>query len=320
MVKPKKHLGQHFLIGPGIADRIAQSITCHNRCNSVLEVGPGTGALTLPLLERGDLDLHVVELDTESADFLVTEELLPSERVHGVDLLSWNPDMAFPNNKPFIVAGNFPYNISSQILFQVIDWRERVPELVGMFQKEVAQRIAEGPGSRTYGILSVLLQTYYDIDPICGPSRMCAYTGRYVSSHGSTSNFTPLRIGEKNIGHHLNPLGMRTVLVGKTHVVPDREGLERLGIDPDGEAALYHAQGGFEVYERDDGIHPDIMVKPNVPYNQYLKSQGYDEDDNPWHWAANSVETETGEVRWVSSTTALTCRHGSPTSNQKPRT
>ena len=113
MVKPKKHLGQHFLIGPGIADRIAQSITCHNGCNSVLEVGPGTGALTLPLLERGDLDLHVVELDTESADFLVTEELLPSERVHGVDLLSWNPDMAFPNNQPFIVAGNFPYNISS---------------------------------------------------------------------------------------------------------------------------------------------------------------------------------------------------------------
>ncbi len=143
----------------------------------------------------------------------------------------------------------------------------------------------------------VTFSNTYCQSPICGPSRMCAYTGRYVSSHGSTSNFTPLRIGEKNIGHHLNPLGMRTVLVGKTHVVPDREGLERLGIDPDGEAALYHAQGGFEVYERDDGIHPDIMVKPNVPYNQYLKSQGYDEDDNPWHWAANSVETETGEVR-----------------------
>lgn len=164
MIRAKKHLGQHFLTGPGIADRIAQSITCHNGCNSVLEVGPGTGALTLPLLERGDLDLHVVELDTESVDFLVTEELLPSERVHGVDLLSWNPNLAFPDNKPFIVAGNFPYNISSQILFQVIDWRERVPELVGMFQKEVAQRIAEGPGSRTYGILSVLLQTYYDIE------------------------------------------------------------------------------------------------------------------------------------------------------------
>jgi 16S rRNA (adenine1518-N6/adenine1519-N6)-dimethyltransferase len=164
MIRAKKHLGQHFLTGPGIADQIAQSITCHNGCNAVLEVGPGTGALTLPLLERGDLDLHVVELDTESVDYIVTEELLPSERVHGVDLLSWNPDMAFPNGKHFIVAGNFPYNISSQILFQVLDWRERVPELVGMFQKEVAERIAEGPGSRTYGILSVLLQTYYDIE------------------------------------------------------------------------------------------------------------------------------------------------------------
>ena len=164
MVRAKKHLGLHFLTGPGIATQIAESITCHRGCNAVLEVGPGTGALTIPLLHRGDLDLHVVELDAESVDFLVTEELLPSERVHGVDLLRWNPDLAFPNGVPFIVAGNFPYNISSQILFQVLDWRERVPEVVGMFQKEVAERIAEGPGSRTYGILSVLLQTYYDIE------------------------------------------------------------------------------------------------------------------------------------------------------------
>ena len=164
MVKAKKYLGQHFLIGPGIAHRIAESITCHRDCTAVLEVGPGTGALTVPLLDRGDLNLHVVELDEESVDFLITEELLPSNRVHGVDLLKWNPDLAFPNGEPFIVAGNFPYNISSQILFQVLDWRERVPEVVGMFQKEVAERIAEGPGSRTYGILSVLLQTYYDIE------------------------------------------------------------------------------------------------------------------------------------------------------------
>ena len=152
MIKPKKHLGQHFLVGPGIAHRIAGSVTCHRECHSVLEVGPGMGALTVPLLDRGDLDLHVVELDEESVEYLVTEELLPSNRVHGVDLLSWNPDLAFPDGAPFIVAGNFPYNISSQILFQVLDWRERVPEVVGMFQKEVAKRIAEGPGSRTYGI------------------------------------------------------------------------------------------------------------------------------------------------------------------------
>ena len=143
----------------------------------------------------------------------------------------------------------------------------------------------------------VTFSNTYCQSPICGPSRMCTYTGRYVSSHGSTSNFTPLRIGEKNIGHHLNPLGVRTVLVGKTHIVPDKDGLERLGIDPDGEVARHHTQAGFEVYERDDGVHPDRKVKPSMAYNQYLKSQGYDQDENPWHWAANSVQTEDGEVR-----------------------
>ena len=163
-VRAKKHLGQHFLTGPGIAQRIAESITLHNGCNTVLEVGPGTGALTKPLIARGDLDLHVIELDEESVDCLITEEVLKSEQVHGVDLLKWNPDLAFPNGAPFIVAGNFPYNISSQILFWVLDKRNRVPEIVGMFQKEVAERVAEGPGSKTYGILSVLLQSYYDIE------------------------------------------------------------------------------------------------------------------------------------------------------------
>ena len=163
-VRAKKHLGQHFLTGPGIANRIAESITLHNNCNTVLEVGPGTGALTKPLISRGDLDLHVVELDEESVDYLITEEILPSEKVHGVDLLKWNPDLAFPNGADFIVAGNFPYNISSQILFWVLGERERIPEVVGMFQKEVAERVAEGPGSKTYGILSVLLQTYYEIE------------------------------------------------------------------------------------------------------------------------------------------------------------
>lgn len=163
-VRAKKHLGQHFLTGPGIALSIADAITCHNGCNSVLEVGPGTGALTIHMLNRGDLDVHVVELDEESVEYLITEEILPSNKVHGVDLLKWNPDLAFPDGAPFIVAGNFPYNISSQILFQVLEWRDRVPASVGMFQKEVAERVAEGPGSKTYGILSVLLQTYYDIE------------------------------------------------------------------------------------------------------------------------------------------------------------
>lgn len=137
----------------------------------------------------------------------------------------------------------------------------------------------------------------YCQSPICGPSRMSTYTGRYVSSHGSASNFAPLRIGEKNIGHHLNPLGVRTVLVGKTHMIADQEGMQRLGVDADSTIGVHHAQAGFEIVERDDGIHPDSKVKPNVRYNEYLKSKGYTEDDNPWHWAANSVETEDGTVR-----------------------
>tara|TARA_B110000444_G_scaffold253313_2_gene283977 strand:+ start:1299 stop:2093 length:795 start_codon:yes stop_codon:yes gene_type:complete len=162
--RAKKHLGQHFLTGPGIAQDIAESITCHNGCTAVLEIGPGTAALTRHLISRGDLDLHVIELDEESVEYLITEDIMPSSKVYGVDVLSWNPDIAFPSGASFIVAGNFPYNISSQILFQVLDWRDRVPEVVGMFQKEVAERVAEGPGTKTYGILSVLLQTYYDIE------------------------------------------------------------------------------------------------------------------------------------------------------------
>ena len=134
----------------------------------------------------------------------------------------------------------------------------------------------------------------YCQSPICGPSRMSAYTGRYVSSHGSSSNFMPLRIGERNIGHHLNPLGMRTVLVGKTHMIADKEGMERLGVDAESKIGVHHAQAGFEVYERDDGIHPDTMVRPDLAYNAYLKSRGYTEDENPWHWTANSVDTEQG--------------------------
>lgn len=134
----------------------------------------------------------------------------------------------------------------------------------------------------------------YCQSPICGPSRMSALTGRYMSSHGALSNFTPLRVGEKNIGHHLNPLGTRTVLVGKSHVVPDREGMQRLGVDLGSKVGQYLAQGGFEPYERDDGIHPDSMVRPDLKYNNYLKSKGYTEDANPWHWAANSVDYDGG--------------------------
>ena len=163
-VRAKKHLGQHFLRDLDAARRIAEGITKHRGCADVLEVGPGTGALTRPLLNRGDLDVRAVELDDESVAYLTSQGVLAEEKVFGVDLLKWDPDEAFPGGAPFIVAGNFPYNISSQILFRVLDWRDRVPECVGMFQKEVAERVAEGPGSKTYGILSVLLQSYYNIE------------------------------------------------------------------------------------------------------------------------------------------------------------
>ena len=163
-VRAKKHLGQHFLRDLNVARRIAQAVTKHHGCTEVLEVGPGTGALTRPLLERGDLTLKAVELDEESVDYLTSQGVLSDDQIFGVDLLRWDPDEAYPDGAPFVVAGNFPYNISSQILFRVLEWRDRVPECVGMFQKEVAERVAEGPGSKTYGILSVLLQSYYDID------------------------------------------------------------------------------------------------------------------------------------------------------------
>ena len=133
----------------------------------------------------------------------------------------------------------------------------------------------------------------YCQSPICGPSRMSFYTGRYPSSHGATANFTPMRIGERNIGDHLRPLGVRPVLVGKTHTLPDFKGMKRLGIDPAGEVGQRHMQCGFDVFERDDGFHGDAVVRQGVTYNEYLKKKGYD-GANPWHWHANSVDTQSG--------------------------
>ncbi len=134
----------------------------------------------------------------------------------------------------------------------------------------------------------------YCQSPTCGPSRNSIYTGRYVSSHGTSALHAPLRVGEMNIGDHLNPLGVRTVLVGKSHMVPDKEGMERLGIDPESARGKHIAQAGWEPYERDDGIHPDALVDPDLRYNSYLKSKGYGEAENPWHWVANAVEANDG--------------------------
>ena len=160
MVKPKKHLGQHFLIDQNISRKIADSLTGHGGYKKVLEIGPGTGALTQFLLQQADRTIEVVEIDVESVEYL--KEHYPNLMIHQANFLKM--DFSRFNNEPMAVIGNFPYNISSQILFKVIEEHNQVPEVVGMFQKEVAERIAEKPGTKTYGILSVLLQAYYDIE------------------------------------------------------------------------------------------------------------------------------------------------------------
>ena len=128
----------------------------------ILEIGPGMGVLTQYLLQREDIDLKLVELDGESVDYLLTHFPGMQGRLYQADYLRLDIHKLFPG--PYRIIGNFPYNISSQIFFKILDDKDRVPEVVCMIQKEVAERIAEGPGSKTYGILSVLLQAWYDID------------------------------------------------------------------------------------------------------------------------------------------------------------
>ncbi len=155
-VKPKKHLGQHFLNDQNIAFRIVDSLSYQNY-SSVLEVGPGMGVLTRFLLQK-DISTFVAEIDTESVEYL--EFNYPELKDHIVgDFLRLNFDSVFQGE--FAVIGNFPYNISSQIVFKVLENKTRIPEMVGMFQKEVAERIVSGKGNKVYGILSVLTQAYY---------------------------------------------------------------------------------------------------------------------------------------------------------------
>jgi len=161
-VKAKKHLGQHFLVDKNVSRKIAQQFGGFQECNTVLEIGPGMGALTQFLLEHPNIDLHVMEIDTESIAYLNENFPALKGKIHNNDFLKTDLTTLF-GDKPFAVVGNFPYNISSQILFHCIKFRNQIPEIMGMFQKEVALRIAEKPGSKTYGILSVLFQTYYDI-------------------------------------------------------------------------------------------------------------------------------------------------------------
>lgn len=159
-VKPKKFLGQHFLKDLDIAQRIADTI---DDCSPapIIEVGPGMGVLTQFLLEKGR-DLTVVELDRDSVPYL--NENFPALQGHIIegDFLQLNLTDIYPNQ--FCVIGNYPYNISSQIFFKVLDYRDHIPCCSGMLQKEVAERIASKPGKKAYGILSVLLQVWYDIE------------------------------------------------------------------------------------------------------------------------------------------------------------
>src|SRR5262245_1424809 len=135
----------------------------------------------------------------------------------------------------------------------------------------------------------------YVQSPVCGASRMSFYTGRYVQSHGASWNGVPLKVGEMTLGDYLRPLGLDTVLVGKTHMRADREGMERLGIDPNSIIGVRVAECGFDPYERDDGLHaigPDGRYDPQVPrYNRYLNDKGYG-GDNPWHDWANAARGE----------------------------
>ena len=160
-VRAKKSLGQHFLTDLSIAERIAHTLDDFRHL-PVLEVGPGMGVLTQFLLEMG-LDLTVVELDSESVDYLEVAYPQLHGRIIGQDFLKMDLHELY-GDKPFCVIGNYPYNISTQIFFKVLDYRDQVACCSGMLQREVAQRIAEPPGSKAYGILSVLLQAWYDIE------------------------------------------------------------------------------------------------------------------------------------------------------------
>lgn len=160
MIKAKKGLGQHFLKDKNIAQQIVNSLSGNNI--PVLEVGPGMGVLTELLLQRSDITTYAVEIDRESIAYLRRQFPELQARLIEGDFLQMDLSTLFPSS--FAVIGNFPYNISSQIFFKILDNRNKIPEVAGMVQKEVAERIACPPGSKTYGILSVLLQAYYNIE------------------------------------------------------------------------------------------------------------------------------------------------------------
>lgn len=164
----KKSLGQHFLKDENICKKIVDTVQ-QEHFTQLLEVGPGGGALTKYLLNIPDISFKAVELDDEKVEYLAaTYPALKGKIIHKNFL-----EIAPPFEGSFIVAGNFPYNISTQILFKILEWRQQVPVMVGMFQKEVAQRVAAPPGNKTYGVLSVLVQAFYTVNYLFDVSEQC---------------------------------------------------------------------------------------------------------------------------------------------------
>ncbi len=162
-VRAKKHLGQHFLTDESIAKKIADSLISTSNYNDVLEIGPGMGVLTKYLLDNPNYRTSVIEIDRESVAYLKDNFKDLENRIFEDNFLKADLKNLYPN-KQFAIIGNFPYNISTQIVFKTLENKESIPEFSGMFQKEVAERIAEKAGSKKYGILSVLTQAFYDVE------------------------------------------------------------------------------------------------------------------------------------------------------------
>lgn len=161
-IRPKKYLGQHFLIDQNIAEKIVKSLTRHKDYKQIIEIGPGTGVLTKYLLALSGVEVTLVEIDKDSVEYLKKQLNIPQEKIIEDDILKLPIDEIIEGTVGII--GNLPYNISSQIFFKVLEYKNTIPEIVCMIQKEVAERIASPPGNKVYGILSVLLQAFYKIE------------------------------------------------------------------------------------------------------------------------------------------------------------
>jgi 16S rRNA (adenine1518-N6/adenine1519-N6)-dimethyltransferase len=162
-VRPKKHLGQHFLRDEAIARRIVESLTGYGDYNNILEIGPGTGVLSKYLMQNEKFIWWGMDVDSESIIFLKKHYPAFVDRIVEKDILRTNIEEMFGGERIAII-GNFPYNISSQILFKILEYRDKVVEMVGMFQKEVAMRVVATPGGKVGGILSILCQAYFDVE------------------------------------------------------------------------------------------------------------------------------------------------------------